>query len=83
MAGRSGGEVCAIFRLACVCLGSFTLLFTLGRASIAHARAQICVCEREKECLDGLHAPVFCYVQPCQRVEPDALSDDDRRPKAL
>ena len=82
MAWKSGGKVCAYLQVN-VCL--FELYHTFIHLGLTLKCAYACtdMCVREKECLDGLHAPLFCSVQPCQRVEPDALSEDDIQPKAL
>lgn len=82
VAWKSGGKVCAYLQVN-VCL--FELYHTFIHLGLTLKCAYACtdMCVREKECLDGLHAPLFCSVQPCQRVEPDALSEDDIQPKAL
>lgn len=42
---------------------------------------QICVYERERVGRSSCPGVLLCTA--CQKVEPDALSDDDRQPKAL
>lgn len=80
----AGGErrkgLCDIQVNACL----FGLCHTFIQAVLTLERAWTCVdvCEGERG-FGRSPCPCVLLCSACQRAEPDALSDDDREPKAL